>query len=119
MCSFVRHSANHFDSLGQYHFLNSIVNQLRYPNAHTIWFSFYVLNLFRLAPEASGIPERIARVLVERVLAKRPHPWGLVLAYSELLNNQSYGFWNYRWVKENPELYQIFQNCLLHPIGSM
>ncbi|KAJ9113610.1 hypothetical protein QFC22_005918 [Naganishia vaughanmartiniae] len=115
----LNHVIMSLDAEGQYHFLNSIVNQLRYPNAHTIWFSFYVLNLFRLAPEASGIPERIARVLVERVLAKRPHPWGLVLAYSELLNNQSYGFWNYRWVKENPELYQIFQNCLLHPIGSM
>lgn len=96
---------------GQHHFINSIVNQLRYPNAHTLFFMLYVLHLFSTAPKNGDVPERITRVLLERVLAQRPHPWGLTMAFGELLHNEKLGFWEFPWVRAEPELLAIFQRC--------
>lgn len=99
------------DGEGQHHFINSIVNQLRYPNAHTLFFMLYVLHLFSTAPKNGEVPERITRVLLERVLAQRPHPWGLTMAFGELLHNEKLGFWDFPWVRNEPELFAIFQRC--------
>ena len=56
---------------------------LRFPNQHTHWFSSFLLNTF----ESSGdeVRESIVRVLLERVLASKPHPWGLLYTFSQLL----------------------------------
>lgn len=36
---------------GRYLFLNSLANQLRYPNSHTHWFSCILLSLFAEAKQ--------------------------------------------------------------------
>ena len=60
---------------GRYLFLNSIANQLRYPNSHTQYFSCTLLLLFAEANQ-EAIQEQITRVLLERLIVNRPHPWG-------------------------------------------
>ncbi|GJU48955.1 CCR4-NOT transcription complex subunit 1 isoform X1 [Tanacetum coccineum] len=61
---------------GRYLFLNAVANQLRYPNNQTHYFSFILLYLF-FESNQEAIQEQITRVLLERLIVNRPHPWGL------------------------------------------
>ncbi|KAF2097545.1 Not1-domain-containing protein [Rhizodiscina lignyota] len=93
----------------RYHFLSAIVNQLRYPNSHTHWFSYALLAFFSPAAAASddeellGVQQQATRVLLERLLVHRPHPWGLIITLLELLKNTDLGFWQLPFVKAAPE----------------
>jgi CCR4-NOT transcription complex subunit 1 len=61
------------DAEGRYVFLNTVVNQLRYPNNHTAFFSSIILSLFAEAKD-EYTQEQITRVLLERLIVHRPHP---------------------------------------------
>jgi CCR4-NOT transcription complex subunit 1 len=76
--------AVNLDSEGRYHFLNAIANQLRYPNSHTHYFSCVLLYLFQESKQEI-IQEQITRVLLERLIVNRPHPWGLLITFIELI----------------------------------
>ncbi|CAG4984058.1 unnamed protein product [Parnassius apollo] len=67
-----------FDFEGRYLFLNAIANQLRYPNSHTHYFSCCLLYLFAEA-NSEAVQEQITRMLLERLIVNRPHPWGLLI----------------------------------------
>jgi CCR4-NOT transcription complex subunit 1 len=74
-----------------------VADQLRYPSAHTYFFISFMLWLFASAARAeqpNAIPERISRVLLERIIVQRPHPFGLVVCFVELLNDRRYQFWS-------------------------
>ena len=62
---------------GRYMLLNAMANQLRYPNSHTNYFSSTLLQLFVKCSDNELILEQITRVLLERLVVNRPHPWGL------------------------------------------
>ncbi len=81
-------------------FLNSIVNELRYPNNHTYYFSCIVLFLF-VESNNESIQECIARILFERLQVHRPHPWGLMITFRELLMNPQYNFMQKDFVVKN------------------
>lgn len=34
------------------------------------------------------VQEQITRVLLERLIVNRPHPWGLLITFIELIKNQ-------------------------------
>ncbi|KAK0420410.1 hypothetical protein QR680_014668 [Steinernema hermaphroditum] len=93
---------------GRYLLFNAIANQLRYPNAHTNYFSNTLLYLFREA-NSEEIQEQITRILFERLIAIRPHPWGLLITFIELIRNESYGFWKHDFVRCAPEIERLFQ----------
>jgi CCR4-NOT transcription complex subunit 1 len=61
------------DAEGRYIVLNAMANQLRYPNSHTNFFSYVLLNLF-LDAENEYLQEQVTRVLLERLIVHRPHP---------------------------------------------
>lgn len=91
----------------RYYFLSSIANQLRYPNSHTHYFSYALLHLFGndLADQQeSDVRQQITRVLLERLIVHRPHPWGLIITLLELLKNQAYMFWELPFIKAAPEV---------------
>ncbi|KAK9478935.1 CCR4-NOT core subunit CDC39 [Lipomyces japonicus] len=80
---------------GRFFFLTAVTNQLRYPNSHTYYFSSLLLHLFGSAPqEQQDIQEHIARVLLERLICHRPHPWGLLITFSELDLPSNFGFFD-------------------------
>ncbi len=85
------------DTEGRYLFLNAIANQLRYPNSHTHYFSCTLLYLFAEA-NSEYIQEQITRVLLERIIVNRPHPWGLLITFIELIKNPIYRFWSHEFV---------------------
>ncbi|XP_054257174.1 CCR4-NOT transcription complex subunit 1-like, partial [Macrosteles quadrilineatus] len=97
------------DTEGRYLFLNAIANQLRYPNSHTHYFSCTLLYLFAEA-NTEAIQEQITRVLLERLIVNRPHPWGLLITFIELIKNPSYKFWNHEFVHCAPEIEKLFES---------
>lgn len=92
--------------VGRYLFLNAIANQLRYPNSHTHYFSCALLSLFA-ETNAEAIQEQITRVLLERLIVNRPHPWGLLITFIELIKNPSYNFWKHEFVHCAPEIEKL------------
>ncbi|KAF8674211.1 Not1 protein [Rhizoctonia solani] len=97
------HLANELDTEGIYHLLVSMVTHLRYPNAHTHWFSSLLLHMF-VEVKNSRLQEVAARVLLERLMVFRPHPWGALVTFIELLRNPRYDFWNKDFVRVAPEI---------------
>merc|ERR1712241_382019 len=105
------------DTEGRYLFLNAITNQLRYPNSHTHYFSCTLLYLF-VEANAEAIQEQITRVLLERLIVNRPHPWGLLITFIELLKNPQFKFWNHEFVHCAPEIEKLFEcvgRSCMHP----
>ncbi|XP_008658995.1 CCR4-NOT transcription complex subunit 1 isoform X5 [Zea mays] len=98
-----------FDTEGRYLLLNAIANQLRYPNSHTHYYSFIILHLFAEATQEI-IQEQITRVLLERLIVNRPHPWGLLITSIELIKNPRYNFWNRSFTHSAPEIEKLFES---------
>lgn len=101
---------------GQYHLISSIVNNLRHPSAHTHWFAHLLLHLFGSTTgstvaggPAAPLAEIIARVLLERVVVARPHPWGVLVTFIQMLRLP--GFWNQDFVRRSRELEAMFKTC--------
>lgn len=94
---------------GKYLLFNAIANQLRYPNSHTHYFSCTLLYLF-LEANSEQIQEQITRILFERLVALRPHPWGLLITFIELIRNPRYGFWKHDFVRCAPEIERLFMS---------
>jgi CCR4-NOT transcription complex subunit 1 len=86
-----------------------MVLHLRYPNAHTHWFSSLFLYLFLDASDDS-FREIMARVLMERFVVHRPHPWGALVTFIELLRNPKYDFWSKSFVRAAPEVTLLLES---------
>eukprot|EP01080_Neovahlkampfia_damariscottae_P005027 gene5027-8624_t len=102
-----------FDTEGRYLLVNALANQLRYPNNHTHYFSCILLYLFaevKHPKDAEIVQEQITRVLLERLIVNRPHPWGLLITFIELVKNPRYNFWNKEFIKCAPEIEKLFEN---------
>ncbi|XP_022979316.1 CCR4-NOT transcription complex subunit 1-like [Cucurbita maxima] len=97
------------DTEGRYLFLNAVANQLRYPNTHTHYFSFVLLYLFAESTQEI-IQEQITRVLLERLIVNRPHPWGLLITFIELIKNPRYNFWNRSFIRCAPDIERLFES---------
>lgn len=98
-----------FDDAGRYTLLNAIANQLRFPSSHTHFFSCVTLFLFSEAKD-EGIREQITRVLLERLIVHRPHPWGLLVTFIELIKNQRYQFWDHSFTRCASEIEKVFES---------
>jgi len=75
--------------------INAMCNHLRYPNIHTLFWHRTLIALFNFNNQPiykkgsdlkEEIQEIILRVLVERMTAMRPHPWGLVFTYRTVIH---------------------------------
>ncbi|KAM0835819.1 hypothetical protein ACQ4PT_062703 [Festuca glaucescens] len=106
---FFRNLVTNFDTEGRYLLLNAIANQLRFPNNHTHYFSFIILYLFAEAT-LENVQEQITRVLLERLIVNRPHPWGLLITFIELIKNPRYNFWNRSFTHIAPEIKMLFES---------
>lgn len=77
------------------------------------------------------IQEQITRVLLERLIVNRPHPWGLLITFIELLKNpryltckysvnvSSYNFWGHSFTHCSPDIERLFESvarsCMIPP----
>ncbi|KAI8146312.1 CCR4-Not complex component, Not1-domain-containing protein [Fennellomyces sp. T-0311] len=97
------------DPEGRYVFLSAIANQLRYPNSHTHYFSCVLLYLFAES-DKEFVKEQITRVLLERLIVNRPHPWGLLITFIELIKNPRYNFWNHAFTRCATDIERLFES---------
>ncbi|KAL7457410.1 hypothetical protein ACHAWC_009841 [Mediolabrus comicus] len=110
------HKLMELDDHGRYITLNAFANQLRYPSSHTHYFSCVMLFLFNESKD-EGVKEQITRVLLERLITQRPHPWGLLITFIELIKNTKYQFWTHPFTRCATEIEKVFENvarsCML------
>ncbi|KAF4975793.1 hypothetical protein FZEAL_7453 [Fusarium zealandicum] len=99
----------------RYYLLVSVINQLRFPNAHTDYFSQALLYIFGKDlndPEETEIRQEITRVLLERLVSFWPQPWGLLYTVVELMKNEKYMFFDLPFIKATPEVAERFAQVL-------
>ncbi|WAO86529.1 Hypothetical protein NCS54_00380700 [Fusarium falciforme] len=95
----------------RYYLLVSVVNQLRFPNAHTDFFSQALLYIFSKDledPEETEIRQGITRVLLERLVSFWPQPWGLLFTVVEIVKCDKYNFFELPFIKAIPEVAEKF-----------
>ena len=107
---------NHGCTEFRYHLIDAVANQLRAPNCHTQWFISFVVHIFNHETGWASdeireeIEEIIVRVLLERHVINKPHPWGLSLVLTQLLSKREYNFFGRSFVKKSsPELRAVFE----------
>jgi len=105
----LQYLAMNLDVEGQHHLLTSIVLHLRYPNAHTHWFSALLLHLFQEVND-DRFREVMTKVLLERFIVHRPHPWGALVTFIELLRNPRYDFWSKDFIRIGPEVTMLLES---------
>ncbi|KAJ7684728.1 Not1-domain-containing protein [Mycena polygramma] len=105
----LQYLATNLDDEGQHHLLSAMVLHLRYPNAHTHWFSSLLLHLF-LEVKDDRFREIMTKVLLERFIVHRPHPWGALVTFIELLRNPKYDFWSKEFIRIAPEVTMLLES---------
>lgn len=55
-----------------------------------------------------------SRVLLERLIVNRPHPWGLLITFIELIKNPAFKFWNHEFVHCAPEIEKWVKSNSFH-----
>ncbi|CAA2972771.1 Hypothetical predicted protein [Olea europaea subsp. europaea] len=56
------------------------------------------------------VQEQITRVLLERLIVNRPHQWGLLLTFVELIKNPGYNFWSRSFTRCASEIEKLFES---------
>jgi len=69
--------------------LNAIMNQIRYPNPITFYFINLIFSIFS-GQNDENLQEQIIRIFVERLIIERPHPWGIMYTFIELIRNKNF-----------------------------
>ena len=117
---------NHGTHEFRFHLINAICNQLRYPNSHTHWFIGIILHFFSSnsiwsSPAVkTAVQELITRVLLERHIVNKPHPWGLTIVFTELVKNGDYGFFDLPFIKNtSPDMKLIFESLARNVKGAI
>jgi len=64
------------------------------------------------------VQEQITRVLVERLIVHRPHPWGLLITFIELIKNPRYNFWAKNFIRAAPEIEKLFESVSRSCMGA-
>jgi CCR4-Not complex component, Not1/CCR4-NOT transcription complex subunit 1 CAF1-binding domain/Domain of unknown function (DUF3819)/CCR4-NOT transcription complex subunit 1 TTP binding domain len=102
------------DSEGRYCMLSAMVTFLRYPESHTCFFSQLIQSLFK--ETSSGVlKEAVVRVLLERLIVHRPHPWGLLVTFVSLIRDP--GFWPSASAFMNADVEKVFNTVAATCIG--
>ena len=61
-------------------------------------------------PKHEYIREQVTRVLLERLIVHRPHPWGLLITFIELIKNPRYSFWSHGFTHCATEIERVFES---------
>jgi CCR4-NOT transcription complex subunit 1 len=68
--------------------LNSIINQIRYPNPITFYFTNLIFYIFSVPSSDDNLLEQIIKIFIDRLIVDRPHPWGIMYAFIELIKEK-------------------------------
>ena len=97
--------------VARYLILSAMANQLRFPSSHTYWFNKLCLNVLEeSAASDDNIVEILTRVLLERLLVTKPHPWGLLLTFFNVFLNKHFKTYQAKFSALAPEFATIFDS---------
>lgn len=48
---------------------------------------------------------------------RRPHPWGLLITFIELIKNPRYSFWSHAFTRVAPEIERLFESVARSCMG--
>nr|POF03931.1 general negative regulator of transcription subunit 1 [Quercus suber] len=104
--------------------IGAMMNQVRYVNAHTHYFSTAIQHIFTTAGE--DLQQQMMRILVGRLMVPRPHPWGIIVMVLELIKNPAYDIWAFPWMETASQVKNMLVS-LVHsqermprsPLGAM
>ncbi|CCK72050.1 CCR4-NOT core subunit CDC39 KNAG_0I02650 [Huiozyma naganishii CBS 8797] len=94
-----------------------MVEQLRYPNIHTYWFNYVLLNMFTskdFGDQIAEVQELILRCILERIIVNKPHPWGVSILTTQLLNQDEVNLLELEFIKTVPEIEKMLTLMLKH-----
>ncbi|KAK0640960.1 CCR4-Not complex component, Not1-domain-containing protein [Cercophora newfieldiana] len=101
----------------RYYLLSAMVNELRYPNASTHYFSQALLDIFghdMTDPDETEMRQQLTRILLERLVGYWPQPWGLMITIIELIkNDDKYHFFDLPFIKGVPEMRRLFEEKIM------
>ncbi|KAK8031044.1 general negative regulator of transcription subunit 1 [Apiospora arundinis] len=103
--------AHEVSAEARYFVLSSIVDELRFPNPFTSYFTSALLELWGQDvndPEETDIRQQLVRIILERFSGYWPQPWGLVLMTVELTKNDKYLFFDQPFIKSDREIQEQF-----------
>lgn len=101
----------------KYQIIQVMIEQLRYPNSHTYWFSYALRNMFLSddwGEQRSEVQEIILRNLLERIIVNRPHAWGVSVLFSQLLRAKDVNLLELPFVKKFSEINIILTQLHKH-----
>ena len=125
------------DNEGRYLLCSAMVSHLRYPNPHTLFFGNVLITLMHCTSFVAGIGgmsgmsggiggisgatagtpgvvrEIIMRCLLERVIAGRPYPWGVVNVMQELARDPKLELHKLDFMRFHPDM-EKYAHSLLH-----
>lgn len=91
--------------------LSAIANQLRFPSSHTYWFNRMCLKILEESSSTNeNVVEILTRVLLERLLVTKPHPWGLLLTFFNVFLNPEFKRYQNKFSNLAPEFATIFDS---------
>lgn len=113
---FYKKMLNFLEAESKYILLLTLSDQLRYPNKHTHYFSCLMLSIFADTTDVY-VKELITRVLLGRLIAHKPHPWGVMITFIELVKNARFKFWSYDFTRSTAEIEKMFlavaKSCMI------
>lgn len=104
----------------RYQVLQVMLEQLRYPNIHTHWFIYMLLNMFNsksFGDSLLEIQEIMLRCILERIIVNKPHPWGITVMFCQLIRQQGKKLLELPFIQAIPEVEKIFQVLLKYTIN--
>ena len=94
-----------------YSLLFHLTDNLRYPSPETHFFILLFVSMFKQAQSVNqdvSVREIITRCLLERLIVHKPHPWGLIVAFLEIIKRGD--FWSCPFTAKTPEIKRMFES---------
>ncbi|EMS17684.1 CCR4-not transcription complex, putative [Entamoeba histolytica HM-3:IMSS] len=84
--------------------LNAMVDNLRYANSHTLYYSVIIQMLFS---SDEIIAEQIITILIQRLLTSKPLQLGVLVTFMEIMNVKRYDLLNKKFMKQHQKVLNI------------
>lgn len=104
----------------KYQVIQAMVEQLRFPNIHTYWFSYTLKIMFSSedwGEQLIDVQEIILRNLLERIIVNKPHAWGVSVLFSQFIRDKKTNLLELPFVKNLPEIENILAPLYKHTLN--
>ena len=89
------------------HLLNAMLNQLRFPSTHTLFYMRVLLSVFESNGMDEGVKNQLLRTVLERLQAQQPQPWGVLVLFHELDTDPRYRLRECSFIRTDPNVRQL------------